>query len=177
MARLTAIWDRASALRSRCLSLAKTCSIGFRSGEYFRQKEQLGSGVADGLSNVGTLVALQVVHHNHVAGPQGGDEQLLHVQQKTIGIHRLVQQPRRFNPVMPQSGDEGHRVPVSVRNLRPEPLTAWRPSAQGRHIGFGPGLINEDQAGGINPPLVVAPLSATPGDVGSILFAGEHGFF
>ena len=26
---------RAWALRSRCLSLANTCSIGFRSGEYF----------------------------------------------------------------------------------------------------------------------------------------------
>ena len=27
--------ERAAALRSKCLSLAKTCSIGFRSGEYF----------------------------------------------------------------------------------------------------------------------------------------------
>ena len=27
--------ERAAALRNKCLSLAKTCSIGFRSGEYF----------------------------------------------------------------------------------------------------------------------------------------------
>jgi hypothetical protein len=29
---------RAAALRNRCLSLAKTCSIGFKSGEYFGMK-------------------------------------------------------------------------------------------------------------------------------------------
>jgi hypothetical protein len=27
--------ERAAALRNKCFSLAKTCSIGFRSGEYF----------------------------------------------------------------------------------------------------------------------------------------------
>ena len=31
----------AAAFRSRCLSLAKTCSIGFRSGEYFGRKKSL----------------------------------------------------------------------------------------------------------------------------------------
>jgi hypothetical protein len=30
-------------LRSRCLSLAKTCSIGFRSGESFWQEEEFGA--------------------------------------------------------------------------------------------------------------------------------------
>ena len=32
---------RAAALRRRCLSLAKTCSIGLRSGEYFGSKISL----------------------------------------------------------------------------------------------------------------------------------------
>lgn len=34
---------RAAALRSRCLSLAKTSSIGFRSGEYFGRKNSIMS--------------------------------------------------------------------------------------------------------------------------------------
>jgi hypothetical protein len=33
--------DRAAALRNKCLSLAKTCSMGFMSGEYFGQKKSL----------------------------------------------------------------------------------------------------------------------------------------
>ena len=35
MARQTASTVRAAALRRKCLSLAKTCSMGLRSGEYF----------------------------------------------------------------------------------------------------------------------------------------------
>lgn len=41
MAAQTESTVRAIALRSRCLSLAKTSSIGFRSGEYFRRKNSL----------------------------------------------------------------------------------------------------------------------------------------
>ena len=41
MAAQTASGVRAASLRSRCLSLAKTCSIGFRSGEYFGRKKVL----------------------------------------------------------------------------------------------------------------------------------------
>jgi len=38
--------ERAAALLNKCLSLAKTCSIGFRSGEYFgsRRGEAWGRG-------------------------------------------------------------------------------------------------------------------------------------
>ena len=41
MAAQTASTVRAAAFRSRCLSLAKTCSIGFRSGQYFGRKNSL----------------------------------------------------------------------------------------------------------------------------------------
>ncbi len=33
--------ERAAALRNKCLSLAKNCSIGFRTGEYFGRKKSL----------------------------------------------------------------------------------------------------------------------------------------
>jgi hypothetical protein len=33
--------ERAAALRNKCLSLAKTGSIGFRSGDYFGRKKSL----------------------------------------------------------------------------------------------------------------------------------------
>ena len=38
MASSTAVLVRAAVFRSRCLSLANTCSIGFRSGEYFGRR-------------------------------------------------------------------------------------------------------------------------------------------
>src|SRR5437763_1273300 len=41
MAAQTVSTVRAAALRNRCLSLANTCSIGFRSGEYFGSRNSL----------------------------------------------------------------------------------------------------------------------------------------
>jgi hypothetical protein len=41
MAAVTASKLRAAALPNRCFSLAKTCSMGLRSGEYFGKKNSL----------------------------------------------------------------------------------------------------------------------------------------
>lgn len=41
MAAHTASTVRAAVFLTRCLSLAKTCSMGFRSGEYFGRKNSL----------------------------------------------------------------------------------------------------------------------------------------
>ena len=46
-----------------------------------------------------------------------------------------------------------------------------------RHVGFGPGVIDEVQAGRIKPPLILSPLRPPPGDVRTILFAGLQAFF
>jgi hypothetical protein len=45
-----------------------------------------------------------------------------------------------------------------------------------RHVCFGPGLVDEDQAGRINFALVLAPPASSSSDVGSILFAGMQAF-
>jgi hypothetical protein len=45
------------------------------------------------------------------------------------------------------------------------------------HVGLGPGLVDEDQAGRVNPALILSPLSPSPCDVGPILLAGVQAFF
>ena len=61
--------------------------------------------------------------------------------------------------------------------LADEPAAARRPAAQRRHVGLGPGLVDEDQALRLDPVLILDPLRAPPRDVGTIVFAGDHGFF
>jgi hypothetical protein len=56
-------------------------------------------------------------------------------------------------------------------------VAARRPTAQGRHVVLGPGLVDEDQAGGIDPPLILAPLLAATRDVRPVLLLGEQAFF
>jgi hypothetical protein len=68
-------------------------------------------------------------------------------------------------------------MPAAVRHLGFEALTARRPSPQRCHIGFGPGLIDEHQAGGINPILILGPLRPSAGDIGPVLLGGNQRLF
>ena len=45
------------------------------------------------------------------------------------------------------------------------------------HIGFRPGLIDEDEALRVNTALILFPLPPPPRDVMPILFAGVEAFF
>jgi len=47
----------------------------------------------------------------------------------------------------------------------------------GRHIGLGPGPIDENDAGRIKLALVLLPSCPPPGDVRSMLLAGVQAFF
>jgi hypothetical protein len=64
-----------------------------------------------------------------------------------------------------------------MRHFRLEPLAPWRPASERRHVGLGPGFIHKDEAGRINPTLIRDPLRPPARHVGTILLAGEHGFF
>ena len=71
---------------------------------------------------------------------------------------------------------------VSVRqwpcgDLGDQPLAPRRPAVGARHVGLGPGLVDEDQAGRIKPSLILFPLRPPPGDVRTILLAGVQAFF
>jgi hypothetical protein len=56
-------------------------------------------------------------------------------------------------------------------------LTARRPAPQRRHIGFGPGLVDEHQPGGINPFPIFGPLCPAAGNIGTVLFGGNQRLF
>jgi len=82
-----------------------------------------------------------------------------------------------IDAIVTQRGQERHGLPASARDLGPEPQAARPPSAERRHVGLGPGLVNEDQACRLDPALAGCPLGSPPRDVGTILFTGERGFF
>ena len=100
MAAHSASTVRAASLRSRCLSLAKTCSIGFRSGEYFGQEEQLGAGRPDGLTHGFSLVAAKIVHHDDVAGRECGYKDRLDIGSERFAVDRAVEDPGSLDTVV-----------------------------------------------------------------------------
>jgi hypothetical protein len=56
-------------------------------------------------------------------------------------------------------------------------LTAWRPAPQRRHIGFGPGLVDEHLASGIDPISILGPLRPPTCDIGTVLLGGNQRLF
>ena len=110
----TAAMERSSALRSRVLSLAKTISIGFRSGTVGRQEQQVRAGISDGPAHGNALVAAQVVHHDDVARPQSWHQELCHPGQEQAAVDGTVEHARCDN---------------AVGAARP-PRTSWSSSAR-----------------------------------------------
>ena len=78
---------------------------------------------------------------------------------------------------MSQRRNECHGHPMAARSIGPKWLAFGPPAMSGRHVGFGPGFVDEDQPLGRYALLIFSPLLSPVGDIGPILLAGEDGFF
>ena len=142
-----------------------------------RQEQEPRADTADGCTHSRSFVARQIVHDDDIAGRQRRHEALLDVIDKSLSVDRLVEDARGIDPVAPERCEERHGAPVAVGNLGMEPPSPRCPTPQGGHVRLGPGLVDEDQAAGIKPPLILLPLFASSCDPGPKLFGGQHAFF
>ena len=163
---------RGSVLRSRVLSLAKTCSIGIEVGRVTRQEEQLGAGGADQAAHRLALMTAEVIHDDNVTGAEGGHQELLDIGTKAGAVDRPVDNAGSGNPVTAQGRQKGQCPPAAVRQLGDQAGAAWRAPVAAGHIGLSPSFVDKHQTLGVNPALVFLPLGPPAGDVGAVLFAG-----
>jgi hypothetical protein len=146
-------------------------------GRVLGQEEELGTSGPERLTDGAAAMGSEIIHNDDVAWSQRRDEDLVDVLAEGLAIDRAIDEPRRLDAIMPQGSEEGHGRPAPMGHLRREALTAWAPATQRRHIGLGPGLVDEDEASGIDPILVGLPLLASPCDVGTIALAGDQRLF
>src|SRR5215469_10338820 len=97
MAALRASTSRAVALRNRCFSLAKTCSMGFRSGEYFGKKNSLAPAE---LAHCLAPVTAEVVHDDDVVRVQAREQNRLDVGSEGLTVDRAIENPWGANPIV-----------------------------------------------------------------------------
>ena len=71
MASETASRVRGAAFRTKPLILAKSCSIGLRSGEYFGRNRRRGAGGPDRVPYGFAFVHSQIVKHDDVVALEG----------------------------------------------------------------------------------------------------------
>ena len=66
---------------------------------------------------------------------------------------------------------------MAMRDTNPKPLATSATPMAARHVGRGPGLVDEDQPVGIEIELILEPLLAPDQNVGTVLFSGVRGLF
>jgi hypothetical protein len=122
-------------------------------------------------------VRAEIIHDNDIARPQRRQQELLDIGPEALAVDRAVDDAGRRDAIVAQRGEEGHGAPVAVRHLGMQRRTAAMPAVGARHVGLGPGLVDEDEAGRVDASLVALPPMAPPRHVRPILLAGEDGFF
>jgi hypothetical protein len=123
------------------------------------------------------FVGAEIVENDHVSRMEGGNERLLDISREASAVDRAVEHQRRFDAIAPQSRDEGERLPMSVRRLGDQALAFRPPTAQRRHVGLDPRLVDEHQTLGVDAGLTRLPARPPTRHVRAILLAGEQAFF
>ena len=146
-------------------------------GAIGREKEEPCAGSPDRGASGLAFVAAQIVENDDVAWLQRGDEDLLDIEAEQLAVDRTIDDPWCVDSVVAQGGEEGHRLPMAAGHLGLKPLSTQTPSAQRRHVGLGPGLIDEDEPPRIDLALIGLPARPLAGDVRPVLLAWQNGFF
>jgi len=80
-----------------------------------RQITQFRACGFDGVVDVLAFVSAQIVHHDNVAGLEGGNKDLMHISLEALSIHRTVQDHGRGQALGSQPRCEGGDFPVTMR--------------------------------------------------------------
>ena len=159
------------------LELGEDLLDGIEVGTVGRKKEQLGADGSDEAADGLALVATEIIDDDDVARAERWQKHLLDIGQEAAAIDRTVDDAGGIDPIASEGCQESHGPPAALRHLGEQPLPARCPAAQARHVGLGPGLVDEDQPRRIKLALVGLPASALVRDVWTILLGGEQRFF
>jgi len=122
-------------------------------GAVGRQIDELRLSGGNCLGDAGDFVAAPIVEQDNVAGRQRRRQHLLNVSAKPLAVNGALKHIGRADPGRSQSSHQGGQLPVTVRDTSPQPQTARTPAIAARHVRGGPGLVDEDQAIGVESGL------------------------
>jgi len=122
-------------------------------------------------------VAAEVVEDHGVSRLERWAQELMHVRQKHLAIHRPVGDHRRGQAPAAQSADKGCRLPMSVGCRVEATLTSGRAPVASRHARRYPGFIDKDELFDFHRGQRLLPGFARPLHVLAFLLVGVQGFF
>ena len=142
-----------------------------------RQVPELRACGFDPLADALNVMGAQVVHHEDVAGLKRRDEDLVEVGEKTVPVHRSIEQPRRGQAGHPQCPHECAGLPVMMRRMIVDARAAPTPAVAPQQVRRDPTFIEKREAGRINRGGDPLPVRPGRSDVGAILFGRADRFF
>src|SRR3954452_15439940 len=123
------------------------------------------------------LSSRTIVKQDDVARCQCGRQHLLDIGAKALAVDRAFEYIGHTDPGRPQSGNQGGQLPVTVRDRRPQPQTARASAIAPRHVRGSPGLVDKDQAVGIERRLTTDEHPPGLGDIRAVLLGRMEGLF
>jgi hypothetical protein len=162
-----ASFDRAAALRTSA-QLGEELLDRVEVGAVGRQIEKTGASCRDRLFDASHLVRGEIVHNDHT-GLKRRRKRLLDIGAECGAGHWTIEDQRRDNAALPQSGDEGGGSPMPVRHRSNHPLAAPAAAVQAGSSWSSAGLVEKDEPGRIHIALPNPPAVSSLGDVGTIL--------
>ena len=129
------------------------------------------------LPDAGNLVDGEAVHQHNVAALEGGNETSFEIGHERCCIHWSIQHEGCDHGATAQAGDEGDRLPMSVRNMVDQPKAARAAASKPHHRGVGRGLVDEHEPGRVKHALLSHPAPPGAGHVRSLLLRRPQAFF
>lgn len=150
---------------------------GIEIGRVRGQKPEPCAGGLNGLPYHCCLVGAEIVHDDDIACFERRQKYLFDICLERDAIDRTIEYARCRQSVTPQSTQEGQRSPMTMRCKAAQPFAFQRPPSKRGHIGFNPGLVDEDKPAGIKPALQGKPSPSPPGNIATGLFKSQKRFF
>ena len=141
------------------------------------QIEYGGSGRGDRFLDSRHLVTAEVVEDHGVSRLERWAQELTHISQKHLAVHRPVGDHRRGQSAAAQSAHKGRRLPMPVRRRVEATLTSGRAPVASRHAGRCPRFIDKHELFDFHRGQRLPPRAARLLHVLAFLLAGVQGFF
>jgi hypothetical protein len=137
------------------------------------------AGAVQRLAHLLGLVGAEVVHHHERVRPlaQRRDQDLLGEGEEDGRAGRGGDAPARDQAVEREGADHGQPLPPPPGHLAHGALSPGGAGVGPRHPGVDPGLVDEDEAGGVDPGQLGAPRGPRLGHVLAIPLGGLDGLF
>ena len=131
----------------------------------------------DQLQDAVDVMGGEVVGDDDVARRERGDQDLFDVGEKTVPVHRAVDDARRGEPGDPQAGDKRARLPPRERRMIADAVAARAAAVPAQEIRRDAGFIEKDETRRIPRRRRRLPLVSRRGDVGPVVFGRAYRFF